>query len=459
MFAVFFALLYLSELAWRYLTPPTKFIQVRDFNLTTTATATEDAYPRTYKAIYVIPPATLARNFDSVFNSSAEELQEWHRIVSLQNKCHINWTRSVDHQLHSWIQNGKISFTQVHELCTKRKHALRIHYVNSELRVSRFHTVSAETDRLLSGLWFIYLACARAQQRGAPIPAFEINMAAGDSSFALQPNFWNNAGPILSNIKCGTLDASVSMPLTFVDQFGDFKSATKRKRRNYTGMSLLMYRNRYENAIEVETAHPSWKEKTNKVFFSAWRGATDRGNRSHLYKISSSIFNISSKSIDVNHFGRYQYNIYAYGHCGWSRRIHELAFMNTVVFMEDSLCREYFHDQFLPGTEYVPVAEDFSDLEAQARRAFKEPEIGARMAQRWQEKGSQMMQLQCVLDYVETLLRRYAQLQDFEPKYNSSWPEYGIHSRSEIFHDAAGLRDHSTCIEPNFERHRQVHRC
>lgn len=59
------------------------------------------------------------------------------------------------------------------------------------------------------------------------------------------------------------------------------------------------------------------------------------------YKMKSPHVVTHSGTIKVQDMAAYQGNIYAYGHCGWSRRVHELAMMKTVVFMEHSMCREY----------------------------------------------------------------------------------------------------------------------
>jgi len=57
------------------------------------------------------------------------------------------------------------------------------------------------------------------------------------------------------------------------------------------------------------------------------------GNRSNIFKIQSPLFKAVPKPFPLREYGKYQYLVYAYGHCGWSRRLHELAFMDAVIFM------------------------------------------------------------------------------------------------------------------------------
>lgn len=98
-----------------------------------------------------------------------------------------------------------------------------------------------------------------------------------------------------------------------------------------------------------------WESKEEVLFFSASPGAAERGNRSNIFKIQSPLFKTVPKPFPLREYGKYQYLVYAYGHCGWSRRLHELAFMNAVVFMEESSCREFMHWVPQEGKRKAPV--------------------------------------------------------------------------------------------------------
>ena len=365
----------------------------------------------------------------------------WKRLLAA--KCTIDWSKAVKIQLAQWQETG-FTYRQVEEFCVKR--TIRASLVKGELRMSMFQIDKKNTHRLLCGFWFIYMASLRAAARGDPLPNLEINLQPGDTSFSLAAprKQWQNAAPVLGNIKCN--DSSVSFPLTLHDQFGFGHP-------NYGGMSLQRYHERYAESVGWGGRQP-FENKTGTAFFSADHGAADRGNRAAIFKLKSPYLRPEKKSVDQNYYAKYQYNIYAYGHCGWSRRIHELALMDTVVLMEHSICREFFHGIFEPGVDHIPVAEDFSDLVEKLQASVTTPEAAARMGKRWGERGRAMFSLECILDYVEALLREYARLQKFEPEYHPSWPLFNlqVNESTHFFNNAAAKnsRDMKDCVRPKY---------
>jgi hypothetical protein len=196
-------------------------------------------------------------------------------------------------------------------------------------------------------------------------------------------------------------------------------------------MDLATYRTRYQQL--KDWGGGPWDEKVNKMFFSAGAGAATRGNRSHIFEINSTYSAAEARGFPLKEYGRYRYLVYAYGHCGWSRRLHELVFFSSVVLMEDSLCREYMHYAFEPSVHFIPVAEDFSDLEVKLLAAV-EDEAGSReMAKKWMEIGPDSLSLSCTLDYIDQLLRAYAKRQDFSVTEDPSWPLYTVGDGVEFF--------------------------
>ena len=181
-------------------------------------------------------------------------------------------------------------------------------------------------------------------------------------------------------------------------------------------------------------------------------GANLRGNRSKLPKIAKKhpeSLEVSSNATDLNHMARYRMNVYAYGHCGWSRRIHELCMMKTAVLMEDSPCREYMHWIFKPGKHYLPVAADFSDLHEVVQKAHKDGLDIEGMARKWSELGRESLTLACTLDYVDALLRKLAALQRFTPVYHPEWSEYTL-DRNRMWFSKLYRRNTSECVRPHF---------
>ena len=364
-------------------------------------------------------------------------------------KCSMDWGATVKHQLGQWQETG-FTQRQVDEFCVK--HAFRASLVNGELRMSYVKPRdNKNVHRVLCGLWLMWMAALRASARGNPIPALEIQIQPGDTAFSLTlpRKSWKNPGPALGNIKC--TGASVSFPLTIHDQFG---FGTGR-------MSLERYHERFNEAKGWEEGESAtaWADKAPQSIFSGPRGSGQRGNRSKIFKLKSEFLNTSTSPMKVEEFTGFRSNVYAYGHCGWSRRIHELVMMKTVVMMEHSICREYMHGVFEPGKDHIAVAEDFSDLPAKLETLFTSADQGKAMAERWYRRGLDIMSLPCTLDYVEAILREYARLQRFEPVYHPEWPLFDLDKNLSFFDEPGMELDSSSCTPPKFDYQERAHAC
>ena len=255
-----------------------------------------------------------------------------------------------------------------------------------------------------------------AQAFGLTIPDVEMVFQGTDGaqSTVKEEFLWDDAGPLFSNVKCEK-DASVSFPMGFHDQFGAF----------YGDMSLTMYDQKF-TVLKKEYRPPAWKTKESSILFTSGSsaGAGLRGHRIELAEIKSPLLKVEDTHVPLEEYAKHRYQVYAYGRCGWSRRIRELSFMKAVVFAEASPCREYFYDALRPGTDYVPVAEDFSNLAEEVARVHKHPKRAEEMANAWVDRASDFFALPCVLDYVWELLNEYARLQRFKPQPRPTWERY-----------------------------------
>jgi hypothetical protein len=287
----------------------------------------------------------------------------------------------------------------------------------------------------------------RAQARGLTIPDVEMVFQGTDGaqSTVEEAYLWDDPGPLFSNTKCGK-DGSVSFPMGFHDQFGAF----------YGDMGLEEYAAKLGKFHEMQNLSTvPWEEKEAQLFFSsgASRGAGVRGHRGALYTIESPLFNVVDQNVPLEEYAKYRYQVYAYGRCGWSRRIRELAFIKGVIFAENSSCREYFFDEFRPGKDFVPVAEDFSNLEAKVTQVHKDAKAAERLASNWVDRASNVFALPCVLDYIWDLLVEYERLQRFKPKPRPTWPIYDFRNETikaahtHFFQQDLSL-DNTLCKEP-----------
>lgn len=103
-----------------------------------------------------------------------------------------------------------------------------------------------------------------------------------------------------------------------------------------------------------------------------------------------------------------------------------MAFAEAVVFMEWSNCTEYYYGLLRPGIDFIPVAEDFSDLPEKLHALHAEPDRAARIARNWRQRAAPIFSLSCTLDYIEALLVAYAKLQQFTPPERADWKIYDL---------------------------------
>lgn len=376
-----------------------------------------------------------------------EEAHLFRELV--EAKSTIDWAPVVAGQLVQWKVTGYTQ-RQVDEYCVRK--VVVASFVKNEFRVKSFNTDHKNMHRLRCGFWLMKAASIRAAARGTPIPDVEVAVLSGDSAFSLStPKIrWDDAGPLLSNIKCG--DASVSIPMTLSDMFGSGDGT----------MGLALYAKMFAKALDW-SGDKSWETLENVAFFSAGGGATTRGNRSHLFDISKDhgeFLNATPHARGMEVMSNFRYNVYAYGHCGWSRRIKELAMLRTVVLVEESSCNEYIHGLFRPNVDHLPVNEDFSDLVDTMEKAVPQGKAfeGNAMAEEWVARGQEMMTLTSTLDYVELLLRGLAKLQRFVPQYHPEWKEYTF-GRGRLWFGSLKQRNDTRCTKPHFHSRPRTHKC
>lgn len=342
----------------------------------------------------------------------------------VEGRCNVSTTNIkalVARQLAPWMTPGpngepppRITLDVLDSIYCVRRHVVRISYHNGELRYTHWQ-LGMDHHRVTQSLWFFALVALRAQQRGQPLPNFELMLnpndhtvfeARGTSKPPIAPE------PLFCNVKCDG-DTSISFPIMFHAQLGHKKGY----------MSLDLYNSKYQALDELGQSKPL-TVKRRQAFFSATNA---RGHRAALYNLTSPYLAVLNAVVPLAINADYRGLIYAYGFSGWSQRLRELAFMNSIIMAEDSKCREFYHDYFVKGVDYVSVAEDFSDVEHKAEQVMQmTDEDAVAMASRWRQKGRAILALPCVLNYAEELMREYATRQDFVPQPHPDWVLYEI---------------------------------
>jgi hypothetical protein len=257
------------------------------------------------------------------------EGQLWNELVT--DACPTNWKDTVHIQLANWKDSG-ILIASLDKYCSRN--SVRVSIVAGEIRVARWAPFKVRGNaRIMFSLWLLQLAVLRSREKGVPFQDVELVLQGTDGaqSSVNEDQLWDDPGPLLGSIKCGT-DGSVSFPMGFHDQFAMFNGAA----------TLAMYNHKFnQHLLELEGG--PWGKKNRSLYFSSGKvgGAAGRGSRAALFNLTDDpLFALVRGNRPLNDQAKFQYLVYAHGRCGWSRRIRELAFSRAAVFAEESACRE-----------------------------------------------------------------------------------------------------------------------
>lgn len=362
---------------------------------------------------------------DTAGDGDALEAALWKQVVEAD--CRVDFTATIETQLAPFLTAG-ITQQQLDELYCIRKNVARVSVHNGVIRQENWQ-LSLDHNRLRSGMYLLHLAVLRARLRGRPVPDVElvVNPTDKTANFASGKQRSNKDGdrlrrtPLLCNVKC-TDDAGISFPFYYHPLFG-LPDGT---------MSLRRYADNHRDLVRIGTG-ASWDAKRPKAFFSA---KNTRGHRARMFALDTPHLETRRGNVPLPTYGDYRYSVYTYGHSGWSARLRELMFFNTTVLLERSKCSEFILHTFKAGTDYIPVAEDLSDLPDVLAAAAADSDGSRAMAMRWVAKGRDLLRMECLLEYIAELLRAYAKLQHFTPQPRPTWGEHRLNSTLHYFLDA-----------------------
>lgn len=297
------------------------------------------------------------------FSNNERENEIWAKLVS--ENCPVDFSDVIKYHLKPWSDSG-ITIDMLDQIYCTRKQVVRVSIVNGSLRQENWQ-LNMDHQRMFSSFWLLRLMIRRAKERGNPLPDVEFIANPNDktSKFASGRNPLDPLShampkmPLFCNAKCDG-DESISFPFMFNSPFGQSQDGK---------MSLIQYQNIYEQ-LKKDGSPFEWEKKIPKMFFS---GLNERGHRADLLRKRDSNMVTLAMQVEMAKYGKYQYLVYTYGHSGWSRRLREMAFMNTVVLMENSSCHEFYWHPFKPGVHYIPVQEDLSDLSTRLAAAIADP--------------------------------------------------------------------------------------
>ncbi|PJF16442.1 Glycosyltransferase, family GT90 [Paramicrosporidium saccamoebae] len=121
---------------------------------------------------------------------------------------------------------------------------------------------------------------------------------------------------------------------------------------------------------------------------------------------------------------QFRYVLYAEGACGWADRLKVLLASGMLVLMQETPCVEHFQKLLQPWVHYVPINNDFSDLLDRIEWANANEETVREIVHNAQEFALHYNSQRGWDYYLENLLRRYAELQEYTPNRRQGTQKY-----------------------------------
>ena len=100
---------------------------------------------------------------------------------------------------------------------------------------------------------------------------------------------------------------------------------------------------------------------------------------------------------------------------GFSGRLDELLTLGGTILKQDSPYEAFYYSLLRRGVDYVPLRRDLTDLCAQLQALKADAAMGKRIAASAANFTEAYLSLDGVLGFVAALLRRYAEIQRFQP--------------------------------------------
>lgn len=365
------------------------------------------------------------REWASTISADPAENAIWDEVS--QAKCDVDFSAAVAAQLAPFKEG--VTQGMLDGLYCVRKQVARVRIWDGTHLAQENWQLTMDHSRLRSSFWLLQLAMRRAMLAGRPFPDVEfiVNPTDKTSKFASGRQQTDSAGqalrkaPLFCNAKCDG-DHSVSFPLYYHMLFGQSDG----------GMSLKSYKDKYAELVAMGT-NTTWAEKKPKMFFSA---TNTRGERANLFSMKSPHLTTLNGNVALKKYADYRYSIYTVGHSGWSRRLRELMFFNTTLFMEDSDCHEFIYHTLTPDEDFTLVKHDLSDVPEKLAAAAGSDAAAERMAGKLVAKGPKVLSMECLLEYIDAIIRGYADLQLFEPHPRRDWTPHEMNSTAHYFLDA-----------------------
>ena len=89
-----------------------------------------------------------------------------------------------------------------------------------------------------------------------------------------------------------------------------------------------------------------------------------------------------------------------------------------------------------PDEDFTLVNHDLSDVPEKLAAAAASDASAEEMASKLVAKGPKVLSMECLLEYVDAIIRGYAELQLFEPQPRSDWTPHEMNSTAHYFLDA-----------------------
>lgn len=117
-----------------------------------------------------------------------------------------------------------------------------------------------------------------------------------------------------------------------------------------------------------------------------------------------------------NQSDTFRYVISIEGFAGWADRLEELLAGNMIVFNQEHPCDQWFEPLLTPYRDFIPVANDLSNLPGRILWANSHPNYLQRVYRSAKTFARQYLQREGILDYSITMLQMYSKLLKYKPE-------------------------------------------
>lgn len=117
-----------------------------------------------------------------------------------------------------------------------------------------------------------------------------------------------------------------------------------------------------------------------------------------------------------NQVRRFKYAVYVEGHCGWADRLKNQLASGMVLFLQETVCHEFFLRLMKPWVHYIPIRYDLDDLVDKIKWARGNDEEVSKIGVNAAIFAKTLLSKAAWRSYFKAVIRTYTGLVRYEPE-------------------------------------------